>query len=189
MRPSSVRPDCDLSVVIRTRDDEECIGSVLLRLHTHLVARGLHFELLIADENSGDNTLAVATLLKAQLPEVRLYQCSAGAGYFHCSNLARGRLLLLCDARSIGPLTGIGFGLGELQRGVDVLAISGRYLMMRRTRALRAFSSLRARTRSPVRIERRFVRKSRALGLTCQVAGSRAEPPALTALRRALLSK
>ncbi len=162
-------PDCDVSVVVRTCDDEESVGAALVRLRAHLVTRKLHFELLVADEHSGDNTVAVATLLRAQVPELRVFHCPRGTGYFQVSQVARGRTLLLCDARSLSSLAGIGFALGRLHSGADVVAVSGRYLVMRRMRAWRAFPSLRSRARALLRIEKRFMRKSRSLGLQCQI--------------------
>src|SRR4051794_38376306 len=62
-------PDFDVTVVVRVCDDEERIGHVLKRMAAHLRSLQLHFEILVADEGSGDNTLAVATLLRPTVRE------------------------------------------------------------------------------------------------------------------------
>ena len=55
----------------------------------------------------------------------------------------------------------------SLARGLDVVALGGRYLVMRRTRAWRAFDALVGR-RDPGRREA-FLRRARQLGLDCTV--------------------
>ena len=46
-------PDVDVTFIVRTSEDEERIGHVLLRAHAHLHAHGLTAEMVIADEGSG----------------------------------------------------------------------------------------------------------------------------------------
>jgi MoxR-like ATPase len=61
--------DLDLSFVLRCRDDEERIGHTIQRIAAHLRGLGIRFELLVVDEGSGDNTMAVAALLRATHPD------------------------------------------------------------------------------------------------------------------------
>src|SRR5579862_1719100 len=93
-------PDCDVTVILRVRDDEERIGHALKRLASHLRALELGFEILVADEGSGDNTLAVTALWRPSLPELELIHAQPGEGYQLACERARGRAVVLYDARS-----------------------------------------------------------------------------------------
>jgi glycosyltransferase involved in cell wall biosynthesis len=168
-------PDCDVTVILRVFDDEERIGHVLRRLASHLRSLELTFEILVADEGSGDNTLAVAALLRPSLAELEVLDAEPSWGYHLACERARGRAILLYDARSDAPLGGLGFALGRLADGLDVVAVSGRYLVFRRTRAWRAFDALVQRSHAEV--ERRFLRRARGLGLGCTVTHPRRRTP------------
>lgn len=159
-------PDLDVTLILRCCDDEERIGHVLQRLGAHLRSLGLRFEVLLADEGSTDNTLAVAALVRAPLPELEVLHCPAGRGYSHAAERARGLAVVLSDARSHAPLSALGFALDRVRAGLDVVAASGRFLVFRRTRAWRALDALTER-RDPEAVERRFLRRVRALGLSC----------------------
>ena len=160
------RTNPDVTVVLRTRDDEERVGHALRRIAEHLRAHKWSYELLVADEDSGDNTVAIAALLHRSFPEVEVLHTAAGEGYYTGSQRARGRAILLLDARCEAPLSALGFALGRLDAGTDVVSVGGtnraRYLVMRRTRAWRAFDALVADAAG-------FVRRARALGLKCLV--------------------
>ncbi len=177
-------PDCDVTVILRVRDDEERIGHALKRLASHLRALELGFEILVADEGSGDNTVAVTALWRPSLPELELLHAQPGEGYQLACERARGRAVVLYDARSEAPLGALGFALGRLGDGLDVVAVSGRYLVFRRTRAWRAFDALAQRRHADV--ERRFLKRARALGLACTVTHPKRTPWA--ALRQRLLA-
>jgi hypothetical protein len=170
-------PDCDITVVVRVCDEEERIGHVLRRLASHLRSLKLGFEILLADEGSVDNTLAVAALWRPTLAELEVIHAEPGAGYFVGCQQARGRALLLYDVRSDAPLGALGFALGRLAGGADVVAVGGRYLVLRRTRAWRAFDALQQRSHADV--EKRLLRRARSLGLRCEVTSARRTPWAL----------
>jgi hypothetical protein len=165
--------DCEITVVVRVRDAEERIGHVLRRVAEHLRSQELGAEILVADEGSGDNTLAVAALLRPLWPEIEVMHARPGHGYYNACLRARGRVVVLYDAASDAPLGPLGFALARLRDGLDVVAVGGRYLVFRRTRAWRAFESLLHR-RGPADVERRFLRRARALGLACTVTRPRA---------------
>ena len=166
--------DCDLSFVLRCRDDEERIGHTIQRIASHLRGLGLNFELLLCDEGSGDNTLAVAALLRSAHLELEIVHAAAGHGLLAGAERARGRIVVAFDVRSEAPLAALGYALGRLERGLDVVALGGRFLTFRRTRALRAFDAL-AGSRNPRALERRFVRRARALGLPAAVTHPKRE--------------
>jgi hypothetical protein len=174
-------PDVDVSFIVRTCDDEERIGHVLRRVHSYLRAHGLTAEIVIADEGSGDNTVAVAIMLRPLMRELIVRHAEPGHGFFDACQRARGRVIVLADARTEAPLAPLGYALGRLRDGLDVVALGGRYLVMRRTRAWRAFEALRVARRDPLLVQRRFIRRARPLGLACVVT-ERARRPRWTRL-------
>lgn len=165
-----------MTLVVRVCDDEERVGHVVLRLARHVRALGLSFEILVADEGSGDNTLAVAALLKRVVPELEVLHAPPGRGYYDACARARGRAILLYDVRADAPLAGLGLALERLRAGTDVVAIGGRWLVFRRTRAWRAFDALTVR-RDYASLERRFLRRARAISLTCELNHPRRRTP------------
>jgi hypothetical protein len=160
-------PDFDVSVVLRVRDDEERIGHVLGRIIRHLRSLGVRFEVLVADEGSGDNTVAVATLHRPTAREIEILHCEPGQGLRAGCVRARGRAIVVYDVSSDAPLAAVGFALERLRVGADVVAVSGRYLVFRRTRAWRAFDALTGQ-RSAAELERRFLKRARSLGLVSE---------------------
>jgi hypothetical protein len=163
--------DCEVTVVVRACDDEERVGHVVRRLAHHLRSLELSSEILIADEGSGDNTLAVAALLRPAL-RLEVLHAEPDHGFYRGCERARGRYVVLYDARTDAPLSALGFALAKLSSGLDLVAVSGRFLAFRRTRALRAFDALIER-RNPNLIERRVLRRARSLGLQISVTNAR----------------
>lgn len=165
---TSASPDCDVTFIVRTFDDEERIGHVLGRIARYLAAHRLSAEIIVADEGSGDNTVAVAIMLRRQIREIAVLHTEPGAGFRDACQRARGRVLVLGDARTDAPLAAVSYALGRLREGLDVVALGGRFLVMRRTRAWRAFDALAGR-RDALAVEKRFLRRARQLGLACAV--------------------
>ncbi len=161
-------PDCEVTFIVRTLDDEERIGYLLGRIARYLSAHELSAEIIVADEGSGDNTVAVAVMLRRRIREIAVLHAPPGAGFRDACQRARGRVIVLADARTDAPLGPVGYALGRLREGLDVVALGGRYLVMRRTRAWRAFDALVGR-RDPAAVEARFLRRARQLGLACAV--------------------
>lgn len=168
--------DVDVTFIVRTGEDEERIGHVLCRAHAYLHAHGLTAEVVIADEGSGDNTVAVAVMLKPMMRELSVLHAAPGQGFFDACQRARGRVIVLADARTEAPLAPLGYALGRLRDGLDVVALGGRYLVMRRTKAWRAFEALRGGKRDPRLVQKRFVRRARQLGLACVVTERTTKP-------------
>jgi hypothetical protein len=158
----------DVTFIVRTSDDEERIGHALARISRYLGAQHLSAEILVADEGSGDNTVAVAVMLRRQIREIAVIHAEPGCGFREACQRARGRTVVLADARTDAPLGAIGYALGRLREGLDVVALGGRYLVFRRTRAWRAFDALVGR-RDPHAVEVRFLRRAKQLGLACAV--------------------
>lgn len=182
------KPDPDVTAVVICRDDEERVGHAIRRLGAHLRALGLHAEILAVDEHSGDNTVSLLTLLRRELPELKVVAGVApGRGFLEAARRARGRSLVLLDARCDSPLAPLGFALARLDAGMDALAVSGRLLVLHRTRAHRAFDALLHR-RDSAELHQRFLRRARSLGLRVDLAAApRAAGSPLVRLRDALL--
>jgi len=177
MHAPQTTPDLDLTAVVICRDDEERIGHQVRRLAAHLGSLGLASEILVVDELSGDNTLPLLGLLKREVPGVRVMAgVQPGQGFIRGAAEARGRAILLIDARTDAPLSAIGFALGRLERGWDATAVHGRYLLLRRSRTFHLFDALQHR-RAPHDLEERFLRKARSLGLKVESAGGRLHRP------------
>jgi glycosyltransferase involved in cell wall biosynthesis len=177
-RPNATNTTCDLSFILRCRDDEERIGHTIQRVAAHLRGMGKRFELLLCDEGSGDNTLAVAALLRSSHPELEVLDAPVGQGFVVGAERARGRVVVAFDVRSEAPLAALGYALSRLERGLDVLALGGRFLVFQRSRSLRALDALSSSfggSRNPRDLERRFVRRARALGLPAAVTHPRRE--------------
>ncbi|MEO6953770.1 MAG: glycosyltransferase [Polyangia bacterium] len=160
---TNLNNDCDLTFVLRSLDDEEHVGHTIARLAAHLRGMDLRYELLVVDEGSGDNTLAIAALLRKQHPELETLHATPGRGYVVGAGRARGRMVVLADVRDESPLSLLGYALSRAERGADVISVGGRLVMFRRTRALRALESLTTVRRSSAPV--RFLRRARTLGL------------------------
>ena len=177
-------PDCDITVIIRVLDDEDRVGHVVRRLVRHLRALERSFEVLVADEGSGDNTLAVIALLRQEVRELSVVHANPERGFVVAGGVARGRSVLFYDVRSVAPLGALGFALGRLADGIDVVTVGGRYLVCRRTRSWKAFEALEGETFAEV--ERRFIKRARSLGLVCEQTPAR-RPSGAWARARALV--
>lgn len=170
-------PEPDVTAIVVCRDDEERVGHLCRRLAAHLHALHLRGEILVCDELSGDNTLSLLGLLRRDLPELRvLAGVSPGQGFVQGARAARGRALVLVDARCEAPFSALGFALSRLADGWDAMAVHGRYLVLRRSRTEAAFASLHHR-RDAHDLERRFLRRAGALALKVDRAGGRPPRP------------
>ncbi len=180
--------DLDTSVLIVCRDDEEHVGHLIRRVAGHLAALELRYEILLFDEGSGDNSLALLSLLKRELPQLDVFAgVDEGRGFVRGAELARGRTLLLLDARSEAPFSAVGFALQRIREGADAVIVAGRYLVLHRIRALRAHDTL-VHHRDTLELERRFVRRARSLGLEVAVAARPSPPTPWARIRNTLLS-
>ncbi len=163
--------EAEITAVIRTCDDEERIGHVLRRVVAHLRQLQLSYEVIVADEGSGDNSVFVATMCRREFPEVSVKHCRPGYGFFEACEEAHGKILFLYDARTEAPLSALGYAVERLREGLDAVAVAERYLVLRRARTWRAFDSL-IEERDPSVIEKRFLRRAASLGLEFVVTRS-----------------
>lgn len=144
-----VEPDCDLSVIIPFTDDEEKVGALIRRVAAHLTVLEARFEILAVDEGSGDNSLALLSLLAGELPSLRVLAAGAGRGFAAGAREARGSMLWLWDAANAGaPLAPFFWAHGRVAGGAgDVVVVPGRYIVCHRTSAWRVLERARGRGR------------------------------------------
>ncbi|MCA9659613.1 MAG: hypothetical protein KC486_14815 [Myxococcales bacterium] len=90
----------DLSILLVLRDIEPAVAGMVRDAQEigASLANGGGFEILALDERSGDNTLAVLSILHARVPELRTLQdLSRGSGVMQGTRVARGRRWLIVD--------------------------------------------------------------------------------------------
>ena len=167
----SARPQCqpEISVVMAVRDDEERVGHQLRGVAAHLRSLGRSFEILVVNDGSRDNSLSIARLLCAQMPELRLVtRNSAGRAFLRGASEARGAILVLLEAHRASSLAPLGWALSRLAAGREAVILRGRYVVARRLLAL----PIIVRASGPgILFEHVFERRAEELGI--DVVGSR----------------
>jgi glycosyltransferase involved in cell wall biosynthesis len=160
----------DVSVIVPFSDDEETVGRLARRVTRHLESLHLEFEILFADEGSSDNSVALlAWLARYELPQLRLCSAEPGRGFAAASALARGRVLWFFDIQHAEtPLSAFAWAYSRLvEEHADVVILSHRFTLARRTRAWNAVDGLRGRG---VHFETRLRRRARFRGLHVESA-------------------
>ncbi|MFD2721061.1 dolichyl-phosphate beta-glucosyltransferase [Hymenobacter monticola] len=121
----------ELSLIIPAFNEAQRIGPTLRRAHLFLAARPARFEILVVDDGSTDDTVALVTALAGELPGLRVLCSAANRGKGHAVRLgmraARGRIRLFSDADGSTPIEELDGLLQALAAGADV-AIGSRYL-------------------------------------------------------------
>src|SRR5436305_3487292 len=81
----------EISVVLAVRDSEELVGHQIRTVARHLRELGRSFEILVVNDASSDNSLSVATLLAASIPELRVLPRNvSGRAFLRGASEARG---------------------------------------------------------------------------------------------------
>ena len=115
--------DIDLSIVIPAYNEQARLPQTVLETIGWCTKRGLNFELIISDDGSNDQTLALGRLFEESDVRIRTLSCphsgKGGAVRFGMLN-ARGRNVLFMDADGATPLDEIPKLLDALARGHDV---------------------------------------------------------------------
>ncbi len=105
--------------------------------------RGPRFEILALDERSGDNTLALLSLLHGQIPELRTVQDLApGRALARGVRLAQGELLVVLDHPTDVDL--LRWAGEQVARGHRAAVVPGEVLAVRREEAVRLLAGRRA---------------------------------------------
>ena len=162
--------DVDVTVIIPFSDDEERVGRLARRIGQHLGSLALTCEIIAVDEGSGDNSVALLGLLaRVELPHLRVCPADEGRGFASATALARGRVLWFFDVeRADTPLSPFAWAHSRIiDDAADVVVVSGRFALARRTRAWKAIEGLRGRAD---RFEHRLRRRARRHGLRVEGA-------------------
>ena len=121
----------ELSLIIPAFNEAQRIGPTLQRAHRFLAARPASFEILVVDDGSTDDTVALVTALAGELPGLRMLCSPANRGKGHAVRLgmraATGRIRVFSDADGSTPIDELDPLLQALAAGADI-AIGSRYL-------------------------------------------------------------
>lgn len=121
----------ELSVIIPAFNEAQRIGPTLRRAHRFLAARPARFEIIVVDDGSTDDTVALVMALAGELPGLRVLCSPANRGKGHAVRLgmlaAMGQVRLFSDADGSTPIEELDPLLRALAAGADI-AIGSRYL-------------------------------------------------------------
>jgi dolichyl-phosphate beta-glucosyltransferase len=129
LRPGK-RDDIELSIVIPAFNEQARLPRTVLETMRFCTAKKLDFEIIIADDGSRDETVALARLFEEADCRVRVLTCPhAGKGSAVRMGMlnAKGRFVLFMDADGATPLDEIPKLMSLLEAGNDV-AVGSRAL-------------------------------------------------------------
>ncbi len=158
-----------MTAVLTFADDEETVGKACRRIAEHLHERGLSFEIIAVDEDSGDNSHAVLALVREQVPELRVVGSPArDRGFAVGAQQARGKALWLIDcSTAMSLLAPFGRAYRFVARGqADAVVVQNRFVVCHRSRCAEVVETTRGRGNA---FQTRFARRARAAKLECEV--------------------
>ena len=121
----------ELSLIIPAFNEARRIEPTLRSAYRFLAARSASFEIIVVDDGSTDDTVALVTALAGELPGLRVLCSPANRGKGHAVRLgmraATGQVRLFCDADGSTPIDELDALLQALAAGADI-AIGSRYL-------------------------------------------------------------
>ncbi|MBJ6108866.1 glycosyltransferase family 2 protein [Hymenobacter sp. BT523] len=121
----------ELSLIIPAFNEAQRIEPTLRRFHAFMAARPARFEILVVDDGSTDETVALVSALAGELPGLRVLCSPANRGKGHAVRLgmraATGQVRLFSDADGSTPIDELNSLLQALAEGAD-MAIGSRYL-------------------------------------------------------------
>ena len=134
---SNPAPVVDLSLVIPAYNEELRLLPTLERLHAHLSARPMSYEILVVDDGSRDKTCEVVEAAAARLPNIVLVRQrpnrGKGAAVRRGMLAARGRIRIMWDADCSMPPGELPSLLAPIVDGRAEIAIGSRYAEGART--------------------------------------------------------
>jgi glycosyltransferase involved in cell wall biosynthesis len=121
----------ELSLIIPAFNEARRIEPTLRSAYRFLAARPASFEIIVVDDGSTDDTVALVAALAAELPGLRVLCSPANRGKGHAVRLgmraATGRTRVFADADGSTPIAELEALLRALAAGADI-AIGSRYL-------------------------------------------------------------
>jgi len=98
----------ELSIIIPAFNEERRLPKTLERIHSYLIARGLHAEVIVVDDGSTDGTAQLVNSFRCRYPELRLLSNGQnhGKGFSvrHGMLEAAGEIALFTDADLSAPI-------------------------------------------------------------------------------------
>jgi glycosyltransferase involved in cell wall biosynthesis len=121
----------ELSLIIPAFNEAQRIGPTLRGAHRFLAARPASFEIIVVDDGSTDETVALVAALAGELPGLRVLCSPSNRGKGHAVRLgmraATGQVRVFADADGSTPIEELDALLQALAAGADI-AIGSRYL-------------------------------------------------------------
>ena len=118
-------------MIIPAFNEAQRIGPTLQRVHQFLATRPTNFEIIVVDDGSTDETVALVTAMVGERKELRLIRSPTNRGKGYAVRLgmqaATGRIRLFSDADGSTPIEELDKLLQALTEGADI-AIGSRYL-------------------------------------------------------------
>lgn len=121
----------DVSVIVPTYREAENLLVLVPRLAAALAAHGVRAEIVVVDDNSPDDTVAVCRQLAEEFPvrlEVRLHERGLSTAVTHGLRLARGATLVVMDADLSHPPEKVPELLAALDDADTDFVIGSRYV-------------------------------------------------------------
>ncbi len=122
----------NLSIVIPAYNEAERIIPTIQQFHKYLSDKQVTFEIIVVDDGSTDNTVAVVSLLQEYMPRLSVIPLPANKGKGNAVRqgmlTARGSIHLFSDADGSTPIEEIDKLLKVLERGDTDVAIGSRYM-------------------------------------------------------------
>lgn len=129
---SHLVPSVELSLIVPAYNEELRLLPTLERLHAHLAAQPLTYEILVVDDGSSDRTCALVETAMASIPNLRLVRQSPnrgkGAAVRRGMLAARGYIRVMFDADCSMPPAELSRLLAPLLAGRAAIAIGSRYV-------------------------------------------------------------
>lgn len=130
-------PFVDLSIVVPAYNEEHRLAPTLARLHAHLAAQPMRWEIVVVDDGSRDATCAVVLAAAARIPNLRLVRQTPnrgkGAAVRRGMLEARGQIRVMCDADGSMPPGQLPRLLAPILACTAEIAIGSRYAEGART--------------------------------------------------------
>jgi dolichyl-phosphate beta-glucosyltransferase len=122
----------DLSVIIPAYNEQQRLAPTLRALDAQLAGEGLDYEILVVDDGSTDQTVALVEEARRRMPRVRCLATSPNRGKGHAVRVgmlaARGALRVMYDADGSIPAAEVPRLLAPILRGQVDIAIGSRYV-------------------------------------------------------------
>ena len=128
---TALLPFVDLSIVIPAYNEAQRLPPTLEKLHAFLQTQPLRYEIVVVDDGSKDDTIAVTEAMMATIPGLRVVRQipnrGKGAAVRRGMLEARGQIRVMCDADGSMPASELPKLLAPIINCKAEIAIGSRY--------------------------------------------------------------